>query len=76
MLVFRAGHVDSYLVEEGVEKSEYKADYDEYLEGHIPGAVFFSWVYFLKYPIQHPTLVRHELTRPGSSSGRDMKLLS
>ncbi|KAG6555719.1 hypothetical protein Mapa_002957 [Marchantia paleacea] len=38
------GHVDSYLVEEGVEKSDYKADYDEYLEGHIPGAIFFSWV--------------------------------
>lgn len=30
------GHVDTELVEPGVEKSTYIADYDAYLEGHIP----------------------------------------
>jgi 3-mercaptopyruvate sulfurtransferase SseA len=30
------GHVDTVLVEPGVEKSTYMADYDAYLEGHIP----------------------------------------
>jgi hypothetical protein len=30
------GHVDTVLVEEGAEKSTYLADYDAYLEGHIP----------------------------------------
>jgi hypothetical protein len=30
------GHVDTALVEQGVEKSTYLADYDDYLEGHIP----------------------------------------
>jgi hypothetical protein len=30
------GHVDTALVEPGVEKSTYIADYDAYLEGHIP----------------------------------------
>uniref|UniRef100_A0A383W482 Rhodanese domain-containing protein n=1 Tax=Tetradesmus obliquus TaxID=3088 RepID=A0A383W482_TETOB len=37
------GHVDSVLVGEGVEQSTYVADYAAYLEGHIPGAVFFDW---------------------------------
>ncbi|KAF6264271.1 Rhodanese-like domain-containing protein [Scenedesmus sp. NREL 46B-D3] len=37
------GLVDTVLVEEGVEQSTYSADYDAYLEGHIPGAVFFNW---------------------------------
>lgn len=30
------GYVDTALVEPGVEKSTYVADYDAYLEGHIP----------------------------------------
>lgn len=30
------GHVDTEVVEPGVEKSTYMADYDAYLEGHIP----------------------------------------
>lgn len=30
------GHVDTVLLEPGVEKSTYIADYNEYLEGHIP----------------------------------------
>jgi hypothetical protein len=30
------GHVDTALVEPGVEQSTYLADYDAYLEGHIP----------------------------------------
>lgn len=30
------GHVDTAVVEPGVEKSTYLADYDAYLEGHIP----------------------------------------
>lgn len=30
------GHVDTVMVEEGVEQSTYVADYDKYLEGHIP----------------------------------------
>eukprot|EP00775_Hariotina_reticulata_P006530 gene6530-6758_t len=37
------GHVDTVQVEPGVEKSTYVADYDSYLEAHIPGAVFFDW---------------------------------
>eukprot|EP00878_Enallax_costatus_P038546 GHUV01043858.1.p1 GENE.GHUV01043858.1~~GHUV01043858.1.p1 ORF type:complete len:116 (-),score=14.62 GHUV01043858.1:1188-1535(-) len=30
------GHVDTVLISEGVEKSTYFADYDQYLEGHVP----------------------------------------
>lgn len=30
------GHVDTVLVSEGLEESTYIAEYDEYLEGHIP----------------------------------------
>lgn len=30
------GHVDTVFTEPGVEKSTYLADYDAYLEGHIP----------------------------------------
>lgn len=30
------GHVSTELVQPGVEKSTYSADYDAYLEGHIP----------------------------------------
>jgi hypothetical protein len=30
------GHIDTALVEPGVEQSTYLADYDAYLEGHIP----------------------------------------
>lgn len=30
------GHVDTVLVGEGVEQSTYVADYDQYLEGHVP----------------------------------------
>jgi len=30
------GHVDTQLVQPGVEESTYVADYDAYLEGHIP----------------------------------------
>eukprot|EP00877_Chromochloris_zofingiensis_P002229 jgi/Chrzof1/12006/Cz06g17250.t1 len=37
------GHVETVLVSPGVEKSSYIADYDAYLEGHIPGAVFVDW---------------------------------
>jgi hypothetical protein len=33
------GQVDTVTVEEGVEKSEYLAGYDAYLEGHIPVSV-------------------------------------
>ncbi|KAI5081847.1 hypothetical protein GOP47_0001590 [Adiantum capillus-veneris] len=38
------GTVQTRVVEPGVEKSDYMAFYDDYLEGHIPGAVFFNWV--------------------------------
>ncbi|MCO5572532.1 hypothetical protein L7F22_026287 [Adiantum nelumboides] len=38
------GFVVTRVVEHGVEKSDYLASYDDYLEGHIPGAVFFNWV--------------------------------
>lgn len=30
------GHVDTQLVQPGVEESTYVAEYDAYLEGHIP----------------------------------------
>ena len=39
------GHVDTVLVEPGVEKSSYLADYDAYLEGHIP--VRFTTMYIV-----------------------------
>lgn len=38
------GRVVTSLLEHGVEKSEYVECYDDYLEGHIPGAVFFNWL--------------------------------
>ncbi|KAI8474551.1 MAG: rhodanese domain-containing protein [Monoraphidium minutum] len=37
------GRVDTATLEPGVEKSTYISGYDDYLEGHIPGAVFFNW---------------------------------
>jgi hypothetical protein len=37
------GRVDTAAAAPGVEKSTYLSGYDDYLEGHIPGAVFFNW---------------------------------
>ncbi|XP_024543215.1 uncharacterized protein LOC112350724 [Selaginella moellendorffii] len=38
------GIVDTKTLSKGVEKSDYIACYDDYLSGHIPGAVFFNWL--------------------------------
>lgn len=37
------GHVATEEVGPGEQRSSYLADYDDYLQGHIPGAVFVNW---------------------------------
>ena len=37
------GHVTTKPVEPGVEEATYKGAYEEYLAGHIPGAVYVDW---------------------------------
>ncbi len=37
------GYVVAKLVEPGLEEATYKGAYEEYLHGHIPGAVYADW---------------------------------
>jgi len=37
------GRVDTATIAPGAEQSTYLSGYDAYLEGHVPGAVFFDW---------------------------------
>lgn len=37
------GYVTTHLVEPGVEEATYRGAPDEYLAGHIPGAVYLDW---------------------------------
>lgn len=46
------GHVDTQLVAPGVEKSTYVAEYNEYLEGHIPVSSMGTWGLQLWRPSQ------------------------
>ena len=37
------GYVSTRPIEPGVEEASYRGAYEEYLDGHIPGAVYLDW---------------------------------